>query len=118
MKKIIVIEQENKFQYDSIEELVKELLDENYYNINEEQKYEILKRKAALNKINNNNQINIENEYTYILSLANLNIITVLERKDADIFLKGFDKEKFDGNYIIINKLAKDLLASYINNKE
>ena len=129
MKKIIVIEQENKYQYDSIEELVKDILDEKYYNFSQEQKKEILKKKANLNIINkkdvtiqdnftieNNsieNKIITTNEYTYILSLANLDIITILEQKDADIFLKGWDKEKFEGNYIIINRFAKELITKY-----
>lgn len=129
MKKIIVIEQENKYQYDSIEELVKDILDEEYYNMGQEQKKEILNKKANLNRLNrkgitiqddftkkNNsieNKIITTNEYTYILSLANLDIITILEQKDADVFLKGWDKEKFDGNYIIINRFAKELIKQY-----
>lgn len=127
MKKIILIEQENKYQYDSIEELAKDLLDEEYYNMNQKQKKELLNKKANLNKVNkkgviisenikNNdidNKIITTNEYTYIISLANLDIITILEQKDADIFLKGWDKEKFEGNYIIINKFAKELITQY-----
>ena len=79
MKKIILIEQENKYQYDSIEELAKDLLDEEYYNMNQKQKKELLNKKANLNKVNkkgviisenikNNdidNKIITTNEYTY-----------------------------------------------------
>ena len=101
MKKIIVIERNNSFQFDSIEDLVKGLLGDDYYNMNEIQKQEILKRKTFYNKINNkdisiaknrnlynnlNNKVFIDNEYTYILSLVSLDIIVLLERKDADIF--------------------------------
>ena len=45
MKKIILIEQENKYQYDSIEELAKDLLDEEYYNMNQKQKKELLNKR-------------------------------------------------------------------------
>lgn len=121
MKKLIIIEKENKYQFDSIEDLVKELVDENYYNMNQEQKKEILNKKASFNILNKigikqkeiENKIITTNEYTYILSLSNLDIITILERKDADIFLKGWNKENFEGNYIIINRFAKELLKQH-----
>lgn len=135
MKNIIVIEQNNSFQFDSIEDLIKGLLDDNYYNMSEIQKKEILKKKAFLNKINNkelsiveikdlanninlDNKILISNEYTYILSLASSNIIILLERKDADIFFEGWDKAKFAGEYIIVNKYSKALIKKYISKME
>lgn len=118
MKKLIVIEQGNKYQYDSIEELVKDLIDENYYSMNQEQRAEIINKKARLNMLNKigsteSDKIITINEYTYILSLASLDIITILERKDADIFLKELNKENFEGNYKIINRFAKQLLMKY-----
>ena len=48
---------------------------------------------------------------TYILSLSIINKFMLLENIDSNIFTKELDKSQMDGNYIIVNKFAKELLG-------
>ena len=126
LKKIVIIEGDNKIQCDSEKEVVKILIDSNYYNLMEKEKREI---KAMANCMNNKmkivDQIDINNEsvddkfiiideITYILSLLMTNNIILLERVDSNIYTGTIDKSKIKDNYIIVNKFAKELLESYL----
>lgn len=131
LKKIIIIEDENSIQCDTLEEVVKQLIDENFYNLTENEKNNIMKMKAFANCINNNMKILDENEIkksdnlaeiflikdeiTYILSLLKTNNIILLEHKDSDIFTKEINKEKLENNYVVVNKFARKLLEKYIS---
>ena len=133
LKKIIVIENENKEQCDTLEELVKILLDDDYYKFDKEKRKEIMKQKAYANCINNkyevvedidikeikdlDNKFVIKDEMTYILSLLITNNVLLLERKDSNVFTKEFRKEEIEDNYIIVNKFAKKILYRYISIK-
>ena len=127
LKKLILIENGQEEQYDSLEEIVKELIDENYYEMNDEEKKEKMTMKALANTINNrmeivqnadasnvNGKFIIKDEITYILSLISTNKLMLLERIDANIFAKDLNKENMKDNYIIINKFAKELLERYL----
>ena len=124
LKKIIIIENGEEVQCDTLEDVVKALLDENYYNMNNEQKIEIRKVRAMANCLNNKMEVVfnaesncldgkfiIKNEITYILSLLTLNQVLLIEKKDSNIFTKSLNKENLKDNYIIVNKFAKELLA-------
>ena len=109
LKKIIIIENDIECQCDTIEEVVKKLIDKDFYEMTQEQKNKKMKLKALANCINNkmevvqelseNNKYNIEerfiiiDEITYILSLAKTNNVILLERKDSNIFTKNLDKK-------------------------
>ena len=94
-----------------------------------EEKKEKMKMKAIANTLNSHTEIvedhsdDIENEFiikdeiSYILSLISTNKITLLERKDANIFTKSIIKDDMKDNYIILNKFAKRLLKEYSNNE-
>ena len=127
LKKLIIIENGEEVQCDTLEELVKILIDENYYNMTDSEKKENMKIKALANCMNNKIEIvdeikssNIEgcfiikNEITYILSLLTINKVVLLERVDANILTKTLNKEGIKDNYIIVNKFAKDLLKEYV----
>ena len=129
LKKIIIIENDEQVQCDTLEEVVKILIDENYYNMDQSKKIEKMKMKALANCINNKKTIVqeikkdmqditeffvIKDEITYILSLLMTDNIMLLERKDANIFSGELDKENIENNYIIINQFAKELLEKYI----
>ena len=129
LKKLIIIENGKEVQCDSLEELVKILIYENYYDLSDKEKNEKIKIKALantlntpmeiVNKISDNNIKNkfiIKDEITYILSWLSINKIILLERKDANILTKSINKENMSDNYIIVNKFAKDLLEKYITN--
>ena len=109
-KKLILIEDKNEYQCDSIEELVKTLIDENYYNFTEEEKNNKLKMLSLANSLGNNGNFNIKNEITYILSLLITNKVILLESTNSNFFTKYIDKSKISDNYIIVNTFAKEIL--------
>lgn len=127
LKKLIIIEDGKEVQCDSLEELVKLLIDNKYYDMSDEEKIEKMKIKALANTLNNKMEIveeifddNIEgkfiikDEITYVLSLISTDKLILLERKDANIFTKSLNKGQMTDNYIIVNKFAKDLLIKHI----
>ena len=132
LKKIIIIENNNQIQCNTLEDVVKILIDKNYYNMTTTQRMEKMKKKALANCINTKIKIveNIEpdalenlndifiikDEFTYILSLLIANKIMLLERKDSNVFSSYLNKTNFKDNYIIINIFAKELLKKYIEN--
>lgn len=129
LKKIIIIENKNKKQCDTEEDVIKLLIDNNYYDLTEKEKLEKREIKALANCISNNmkvvkdidinvdninNKFIIKDEMTYILSLLITNNIILLERVDSNIYTKWIDKNKIKDNYIIVNKFAKKLLENYL----
>lgn len=129
LKKIIIIENNNQIQCDSEEEAIKILIDNNYYELTEEERLEKRKIKAMANCINNNMKIvkeididtdNVENKFiiqdemTYILSLLVTNNIILLERTDSNIYTGRINKSEIKDNYIIVNTFAKRLLENYL----
>ena len=115
----------------NVDELIKNILGDNYYNLPKEKQIELMELNlkastansnyniAMLNK-NNIKEISTEksvviyDEITYILSLVILNRFILLEKKDSDIFTKNLDKSSMSDNYIILNTFAKKLLKEYI----
>ena len=115
LKKLILIEGKNEFQTDNLEDIVKVLIDKDYYNLDEESKLEKIRIKALANTIGSSDiKLETKDEISYILSLLTKDKIVLLERKDADVFAKGLDKENFEGNYIVLNRFASKLLNNYI----
>ena len=49
LKKLIAIENGESYQYDTLEDLVKDLIDKNFYNMEQNEKVEIMQRKAIAN---------------------------------------------------------------------
>lgn len=130
LKRIIVIENGKNYQFDTEKELVEKLLGNNYYQLSNDEKREVLRTKAIANSINNNMEIpesqdysDIDNKYilmnekTYILSLLISGNITLLERVDSEIFTGTLDKSKFTKNYIIVNNFAKQILEQMIEER-
>ncbi len=129
LKNIILIENNKKYQCDTKQEVVKMLLDEDFYNLSEQEKNKKMHMKAIANCFNNmeisdgtdlknnfniNEKFIIKDETTYILSLLITNKIILLERIDSNEFTKQLVKSKFTDNYIIVNKFAKELLQKYM----
>ena len=127
LKDLIIIENGIEVQCDDLESVVKVLIDENYYNLSDEEKKNIIKIKALANNLGLNMNIIedisnediegkfiIKDEITYILSLLATNKILLLENKEANFFGKDLDKSTIQNNYIIINTFAKELLNQYI----
>ena len=130
LKKIIIIEDNIEIQCDTQEEVVKALIDENYYNMSNEEKENKMKMKALANCVRNKMKIIsnptqeeikyleeefiVKDEVSYILSLLKMNNVLLLENKEANIFTKGIKKEKIKENYILVNTFAKALLKKHL----
>ena len=128
LKKLIIIENGKEVQCDTLEDLVKILIDENYYNMTEKEKIEKMTMKALANTLNNKMKVTqdiskidnieekfiIKDEITYILSLVKTNNVLLLERRDSNILTGSLNKEYLKDNYIIVNTFAKELLRKYI----
>lgn len=123
LKKIIAIENGENYQYDTLEELVQDLIDENFYNMQQNEKVEMMQKKAIANSFNLTEDKNleiidqIEDELTYILYLLTTNNVVLLEHKESEIFTKDIDKTELEDNYIIVNSFAEELLNKRINSK-
>ena len=129
LKNLIVIENDDKYQYDNLEELVKGIIDEDYYNLTEQQKLEKRELKAFANCLMTNVEVvneipsdlgnkfvNID-EITYIYSLLRLNKVVLLESTNSNILTNYLDKSNITDNYIIVNHFAEELLKRYIERR-
>ena len=140
MDNIVIVENYEKYCFNTLEEAVKQFLGEDFYNLNDEDKYKVLRLKTVRNSVFNNNvpvvdlrkgeeisniknkQYIVYDEETFFLSLAKNNDIVLYENKNANTFVKNLNKEeketleKLDDDYIIINFCADKLLENKMKN--
>ena len=127
LNNLIAIEKKNDYQCNTINELVKKLIDEKYYELTLEQRKNKMKMLAMANTLNKkmeivdncscdniNGKFIIKDEFTYILSLLMCGNIVLLEKKESKVFNKYTNVPESKDNYIIVNKFAKDILKSYL----
>lgn len=127
LNNLIAIEKKNDYQCNTINELVKKLIDEKYYELTLEQRKNKMKMLAMANTLNKkmeivdncscdniNRKFIIKDEFTYILSLLICGNIVLLEKKESNVFIKYTNVPESKDNYIIVNKFAKDILKSYL----
>ena len=134
LDKLIIIEDDKDYQCSTFEEIVKYLINENYYNLTKQEKENIIMKKAIENAIDkglkiikNKNQIKekdlnksfiIRDEMTVILSIIkDQSKIVLLERKDSNIFNKYIKIPNNNDNYTIINTFATQTLKNYLTTK-
>lgn len=132
LDKLIIIKDDKDYQCSTFEEIVKYLINENYYNLTKQEKENIMMKKAiekavdkGLKIIKNNNQIKdlnksfiIIDEMTVILSIIkDQSKIVLLERKDSNIFNKYIKIPNNNDNYTIINTFATQVLKNYLTTK-
>ena len=60
----------------------------------------------------------IDNEITLILSLCNLDIIRILEKKKANIFIHEEINNNKEANYVFVNKYAISLIEKYLKKEK
>ena len=119
MDNLIVIEGKEKYMFNNIEELVKALVSEDFYELNDAQKLELLEMRAIANTgLKKDINFLLKDEYTYILSLAKYNRIMLLEKVDAKIFGKYIDNIDTEDNYIVVNKLADKIMKNYLEGRK
>ena len=130
LKNLIILEGNESVQCDTVHDVIKVLIDDNYYNLSEQEKNDKIKMLAIGNCIGTDREIIedfkimlnknvdskfiIKDETTYLLSLLMMNKIILLEKTDANILLKDIEKSDVDDNYIVVNKFAKDILLRYL----
>lgn len=132
LDKLIIMKDDKDYQCSTFEEIVKYLINENYYNLTKQEKENIMMKKAiekavdkGLKIIKNNNQIKdlnksfiIIDEMTVILSvIKDQSKIVLLERKDSNIFNKYIKIPNNNDNYAIINTFATQALKNYLATK-
>ena len=134
LDKLIIIEGDKDYQCSTFEEIVKYLINENYYNLTKQEKENIIMKKAIENAIDkglkiikNKNQIKekdlnksfiIIDEMTVILSIIkDQSKIVLLEKKDSNIFNKYIKIPNNNDNYTIINTFATQALKNYLTTK-
>lgn len=132
LDKLIIIKDDKDYQCSTFEEIVKYLINENYYNLTKQEKENIMMKKAiekavdkGLKIIKNNNQIKdlnksfiIIDEMTVILSIIkDQSKIVLLERKDSNVFNKYIKIPNNNDNYAIINTFATQALKNYLATK-
>ena len=132
MKDLILIVDQEKYQFDTKEDLMQNLLgdkENNYNEMTEEEKKEKRYLKAYINlqgqkeyiidfkeevKKNPNIPINerflIDNDD---MSLLRMNQVVLLENTKSDIFSKEINKEGIDDNYLILNSYANEITNNY-----
>lgn len=140
MDNIVIVENNEKYCFNTLEDAVKQFLGEDFYNLNDEDKYKVLRLKTVRNSVFNNNvpvvdlrkgeeisniknkQYIVYDEETFFLSLAKNNDIVLYENKNANIFVKNLNKEeketleKLDDDYIIVNFCVDKLLENKMKN--
>ena len=134
LDKLIIIEGDKDYQCSTFEEIVKYLINENYYNLTKQEKENIIMKKAIENAIDkglkiikNKNQIKekdlnksfiIIDEMTVILSIIkDQSKIVLLERRYSNIFNKYIKIPNNNDNYTIINTFATQALKNYLTTK-
>lgn len=118
--KYIIIEGDNDYKCNSFQEVVRKLINKDYYELSDKEKKEAIKRKATANMIGNNclakidlSDFMLEDEITYILSLLKMERIYLLEHRDKRELTIGIDLPKDAKNYVVVNSYAKELLKNY-----
>ena len=131
MKNLIYIEGENNYQFDSVNELYELIFSKNYFKLKKKKKlikrYSIAFYKIKFNHLNLDivhtkmgklgdkyriistefdidKAIIIDDEKEFVKSLCQIPYISIIENKDFDGLISIEEKEKYLGNYIIINK--------------
>ena len=132
MENIIIVEGKEKYCFPNIEEVIKQFLGKNFYNLSEEEKYKKIRMKTVMNscfrdipvkdlkkgeKVENvtEEQYIIYDEETLLLSLTKNNDIVIYEKEEVNLLAKNIDKDKLERvskKYIRINHCVDELLEN------
>lgn len=131
MKNLIYIEQDQINKFDTLQELYEFIFGTKYFTLTEKEKfirrYEIAfykikfygldldivhtimgtlgeQYKIINQKHNSEKVFIIDDEKQFVMSLCKIPNITILESKSSNNLLTTKEKEKYKGNYIVINK--------------
>lgn len=136
MKPLVVVIQNQKFELQDLNELRASIFGENYLNLSQEERLKLRYEKAyAISKFHKylpvihtekgtygenfeivsedydfENGFIIDDDYSYILSLCKINSFMLLEVRNSNIFSGLVDRKKVEGDYIVLNAFAKEIL--------
>ena len=138
MKDLVYIEQEQSNKFDSLQELYEFIFGKQYFTLSEKEKF-IKRYKIAFYKIkfyqldldivhtkmgvigeqykvisenyDLKRAIIIDNEKDFVMSLCKFPNITILESKFSNNLLTAEEKQKYNGNYIVINEIIDERLS-------
>ena len=132
MKNLIYIEQDQINQFNTLQELYEFIFGMKYFTLTEKEKfirrYEIAFYKIKFygldldivhtmmgtlggqykiidKKYNSEKAFIIDDEKQFVMSLCKIPGITILESKSSNNLLTTKEKEKYKGNYIVINQI-------------
>ncbi len=120
-KNYVVVEQGEKYEYNSIEEIIKSILGNDYYELSDKEKYEKIKLRTFINaKVKKLPIIDLEqeDEITFLLSLIKNNDIVVFEKESNKKLTKNIDTtnlRKVSGEYIVVNDCIDQILKDKIS---
>ena len=131
MKNLIYIEQEQINKFDTLQELYEFIFGTKYFTLTEKEKF-IRRYETAFYKIkfynldldivhtimgtlgeqykiidqkyNSEKAFIIDDEKQFVMSLCKISNIIILESKTSNNLLTAKEKEKYKGNYIVINE--------------
>ena len=131
MKNLIYIEQDQINQFDTLQELYEFIFGTKYFTLTEKEKF-IRRYETAFYKIkfynldldivhtimgtlgeqykiidqkyNSEKAFIIDDEKQFVMSLCKISNIVILESKRSNNLLTAKEKEKYKGNYIVINE--------------
>lgn len=138
MKSLIIVIGDHKYQFDTKEELLQNILGtpkDDYNSMSEEEKKKRRYLKAYINMngkeenildlqqciqqnkgdISADGKFLIDNDDVYVMSLLKMSDVLLLEHRDASFFTKGISKEGIEGNYMVLNAYASDIIEKYKN---
>lgn len=117
-KKLILMQNGKQLMFDSKKDIVKYLLDDDYYSLSSDDKKKRIELKTLANSIGNkklhSNNLFAQDETIYIYWLLMHSNVVLLERKDSNILTKDLDKRNISDDYVIVNNFASQLLERYI----
>ena len=134
-RNLIVLGSRLQWQFDTFEELIEQYFGEDYEEKSDEDKlrerymkmypYSLLNRKRVcidvatgfaggefveIEEQGIEDKLFIGNEKDFFLSLCMLDELKILERKDSNIFTGNLNKMNMQGNYVLVNAYAEQLL--------
>lgn len=132
MKDLIYIEQEKVNKYNSLQELYEDIFGKQYFTLTEKERFirryeiafykikfygldlDIVHTKMGIlgerykiidEKYNLKRALIVDDERKFVMSLCKIPNIIILESKYSDNLLTAKEKEKYKGNYIVINEI-------------
>lgn len=132
MKDLVYIEGEEINKFNSLQELFEFIFGKQYFNLTEKEKFirryeiafykikfyclnlDIIHTKIGIlgeqykiidKKYKLENALIIDDERKFVMSLCRIPNITILESKESDNLLPRKEKEKYKGNYVVIDKI-------------